>query len=306
MNNNICALNKNQTTCLPEKSIKNIASNFINNTNKSSDKIIDELSKKNEKCEDLDNVQHKELCILQNIQKDNSTNKNINKLVSKHIIQYFKPVANKLDGNYWINNTEIDNIQHQLLKNFPNYYYSYIHMFDLKMFPPQTSNLFEEHNKILPITKIDFVNELKNKTNMDYNKDLNYYGIVCNTDISSGGGIHWFCIFIDFTKNPIEIEYFNSSGYDIKNDFYGNKFKKFFINLADNISLNYKPCIFKKVTDIEHQRSDTANCGSYSLYYIWKRLTKNDYSSFVNKPIEDEDMEKFRSFLWRKKNELKF
>ena len=77
-------------------------------------------------------------------------------------------------------------------------------------------------------------------------------------------------------------------------------------NLADNISLNYKPCTFKKVTDIEHQRSDTANCGSYSLYYIWKRLNNINYPEFVNKTIEDEDMEKFRALLWRKKNELKF
>ena len=37
--------------------------------------------------------------------------------------------------------------------------------------------------------------------------------------------------FMDFTKNPIEIEYFNSSGYDIKNDYYGNKFKTFFITI---------------------------------------------------------------------------
>ena len=29
--NNICALNKDQTTCLPDKSIKLIASNYLNN-----------------------------------------------------------------------------------------------------------------------------------------------------------------------------------------------------------------------------------------------------------------------------------
>ena len=75
--NNICALNKNQTTCLPDKSIKTIASNFINNTNKSTDTIINELSKKSENCQNLDNTQHKELCILKNIQKDNNTNKTL-------------------------------------------------------------------------------------------------------------------------------------------------------------------------------------------------------------------------------------
>jgi hypothetical protein len=300
--NNICALNKDQTTCLPDKSIKLIASNYLNNIKKLDTKlIINKLSEQNESCKNLDNLQEKELCILENIKKDNNTNSNINKLVHTYELTYFKPITNKLDSNYWINNTEIDNIQHQLLMNFPNYYYSYIHMFDLKMFKPQTSNIFKEDKVIKPLTEIDFVDELKNKTTFNFNKELKYFGTVFNTDISSGSGIHWFCIFIDFTLNPIQIEYFNSSGYDIKNDVYGNKFHRFFINLADEISLNYKPCKFIKVSDIEHQRSDTANCGSYSLFYIWERLNNRPYDYFANNKILDEDMEKFRSFLWRKK-----
>jgi hypothetical protein len=91
--------------------------------------------------------------------------------------------------------------------------------------------------------------------------------MVCNTDTSSGSGIHWFCIFIDFTLNPIQIEYFNSSGYDIKNDHYGKEFKKFFLNLADEITINYKPCKFIKVTDIEHQ-----------MYHLWCTF----YENYVN------------------------
>lgn len=173
--NNICALNKDQTTCLPDKSIKLIASNYLNNIKKLDTKlIINKLSEQNESCKNLDNLQEKELCILENIKKDNNTNSNINKLVHTYELTYFKPITNKLDSNYWINNTEIDNIQHQLLMNFPNYYYSYIHMFDLKMFKPQTSNIFKEDKFIKPLTEIDFVDELKNKTTFNFNKELKY------------------------------------------------------------------------------------------------------------------------------------
>lgn len=299
MADNICALNKNQNTCLPDNSIVLIGSNFIDNvTNLSKEDIIHKLSENDNKCKSENNLKKKELCILETIKNDND-NEKIKKNINKHIINYFKPVSKKLDKNYWINNTEIDNIQHQLLLHFPNYYYSYIHMFDLKMFKPQSINLFDEGKYIKPITDINFSDELKNKSTLNYNKDLKYYGIVCNTDTSSGSGIHWFCIFIDFTLNPIQIEYFNSSGYDIKNDNYGKEFKKFFLNLADDITINYKPCKFIKVTDIEHQRSDTANCGSYSLYYIWKRLNGTPSNYFNSNKILDEDMEKFRKFLWR-------
>ena len=299
MTDNICALNKNQNTCLPDNSIKVIGSHFIDKVdNLSKEEIIDKLSENDNKCKSEKDLKKKELCILESIKNDNN-NDNLKKNINKHIINYFKPISKKLDKNYWINNTEIDNIQHQLLLNFPNYYYTCIHMIDLKMFKPQSINLFNEGKYIKSITDIDFPNELINKTTLNYNGELKYFGMVCNTDSSSGSGIHWFSIFIDFTLNPIQIEYFNSSGYDIKNNYDGKEFKKFFLNLADDISIKYKPCKFVKVTDIEHQRSDTANCGSYSLYYIWKRLNRTSSDYFANNQIIDEDMESFRKFLWR-------
>lgn len=299
--NNICILNKKQSTCLPDKAIRSIASNFISDMDElNTNEIIDTLSKHNEVCSKLTNIKEKELCIIQNIKKDNNSNSKIQELINKYELSFFKPVSNKLDGNYWINNTEIDNIQHQFLITFPNYYYSFIHMFDLKMFRPHTSNLFDYSNNIKQITEIDFIDELTNNTTMNYNGDLKKYGIVCNTDLSTGGGLHWFSIFIDFTTEPIQIEYFNSSGYDIKNEHYGNRFKKFFIDLADEITLNYKSCKFIKVTNIQHQKDNTANCGAYSLYYIWERLNGKPYTYFSKNKIHDNDMEKFRSFLWRK------
>jgi hypothetical protein len=60
-----------------------------------------------------------------------------------------------------------------------------------------------------------------------------------------------------------------------------------------------KKCNFVKVTDIQHQREDTANCGSYALFYIWKRLNGIPYTYFAENKIKDEHMEEFRKFLYR-------
>lgn len=51
MTDNICALNKNQNTCLPNNSIKLIGSHFIDKVdNLSKEEIIDKLSENDNKC----------------------------------------------------------------------------------------------------------------------------------------------------------------------------------------------------------------------------------------------------------------
>ena len=168
-------------------------------------------------------------------------------------------------------------------------------MIDLVMFNPVHSDLITYDIK--SIKDINFVKECKKEENiLTYNGDLKNFGIVFNTDVSSGGGIHWFSIFIDFTSDETyNIEYFNSSGYDIRN----KAFKQYFVNLADEITREVKKCNFVKVTDIQHQREDTANCGSYALFYLWKRLNGTPYSYFAENKIKDEHMEEFRKFLYR-------
>jgi Ulp1 family protease len=122
--------------------------------------------------------------------------------------------------------------------------------------------------------------------------------MVVNTDTSKGGGIHWFSIFIDFEATPITIEYFNSSGYDIKN----KEFKKFFVDLADTISLKKRECKFVKVSDIQHQNSNTSNCGVYALYYIWKRLGGESIEFFKKNKINDDHIVLFRKYFFTSKS----
>ena len=309
MNNSLCSLNKKTNTCLPTKTVKILGDAFLtkgsNNTNNHTE-IITKLSEKFD-CSSSKTLQSKELCILKNIKlkgQDEIEDSDLSQSIDKQIITYFKPITNKLDGNYWLNNTEIDSIQYQLQKKFPGYYYSYIHMIDLKMFEPSNTDILEHSDKIFPLTNINFVDEVFEKNNkLTHNGKLKYFGVVCNTDLSSNNGKHWFSIFIDFTKSPINIEYFNSSGYSILNGTYKlerENFSKFFYNIADELTKHNKPAEFKQITEIEHQRQDTANCGSYSIFYIWSRLNRIPTEFFKTNKILDEDMEKFRSVMWRK------
>jgi len=284
----ICILNQDKTHCLPNKVIKQIEIKILKKSSNNNNTDTIQLLSETQNCKG-ETIQDKEICILEKIDDDES---------KKIMLHHFKPETKSFSKKYWINNTEIDSIQYQLALHYKGYYYSNIHMIDLVMFDPKTSEFMDY--KVKCIKDINFVNELKKENNiLTYNGDLRYYGIVINTDTSKGHGKHWFSIFMDFTSIPMTIEYFNSSGYDIEN----KKFKNYFDNLADEITnKTKKECRWITVTNITHQRDDTANCGAYSLYYIWSRLQGSSASYFAKNKILDEDMEKFREFLFREKS----
>jgi hypothetical protein len=294
----LCVLNRKGDSCLPKKVIKDLEKKILpnNESNLPTNIIIEKLATKL-KCTSSDNTSSKEICIIEKI-KEKNNDSTLKKVMNKALLTYFKPVTKSFDGNYWMNNTDIDSIQYQFQTLFKGYYYSNIHMIDMIMFDPNNAHMMENCDKIKAIREINFVNELKGVNNqLTYNGELKNYGIVINTDLSSGGGVHWFSIFIDFQSTPITIEYFNSSGYDIKNI----NFKKYLINLADEITREVRKCVFVKVTDIQHQRNNTANCGGFSLFYIFRRLHGTPYEYFSNNKIIDEKIEAFRKFLFRLK-----
>lgn len=236
-----------------------------------------------------------------------------------------KTSADSLDGNYWINNTEIDTCMSQLRLLYPGFTHTFIHMADLEMFVPTNYNSFEY--EVYDIEEINFDEEIfdslikqklikgeplccENKLSTIDDRPLTSFGVVCNTDTSKGRGIHWFCIFISMDQRDengniwIRIELFNSSGNDIGN----SKFNKFWHTKALEISkLTKLKCTYEKVSSISHQRSNTGNCGAYSLYYIYSRLKGDMPSDFDKSVIRDEDMEDFRKILFKegKNNHLK-
>ena len=292
-NDGICKLNEDKQTCLPPTIFKNIIikkerieSNNINR--KSNNLIINKISE-DCNCEKEKTKQEKELCIIKNIDE---------KIIDKDqkdciIYKFFKPEGSH-DGKVWLNNTHIDIIQEQLYHLFPDYEYGFIHMIDNVMIIPQNAKCI--NHRVRSITDIDFEDEVKNNT-------LKWYGVVYNTDTSDRGGQHWFAILFNFTtsgteQDPYLIEYFNSSGLNIEN----NEFKEFLEDIAFKISYNTgKKTILKKVTNIQHQKSTTGNCGIYSLYFIWSRLKGIPLDNFndPNNKITDKTMEEFRKIMFR-------
>jgi len=303
---NICSIDNDNKdgVCLPDKVISKI-NNYITPSNNTNDKkeTIEKLTTELSCPNDI----NREICII-----NKATEKNIiDEKESKKIkFEHFKPNAT-VDAISWLGNDDIDYIQEQLYKKYNGYYYGYIHMVDLVMIKHgETEHI--KHN-ILNVKEIDFCNEISNNNNnrkiSTNEQPLKTFGIVCNTDPSTSGGQHWFSIFMDFRtdgslQKPYTIEYFNSSGQSIKNP----SFKKFFIDLALEISTKMKICCkFIQVTNIQHQGLDpvigenSGNCGGYSIYYIWSRIKGIPYSHFNQEKriITDAMITKFRESIFR-------
>jgi hypothetical protein len=118
------------------------------------------------------------------------------------------------------------------------------------------------------------------------------FGCVLNTDVSSGPGKHWVCVFAD-ARSPAEwtVEYFNSSGNPPP-------------PAVTRWMENQAACMRRMpsagaavrtlvVSNVQHQMTDT-ECGVYSLYYIRARLEGVPYTAFAEKRVPDSDMLEFR------------
>lgn len=151
------------------------------------------------------------------------------------------------------------------------------------------AHIYGDSCTIFPFCMIDFekTNELFNDLNIDKLKKAKLKAIcVLNTDVSTGPGKHWICVCIDATtENPV-IEYFDSGGNPPPKELH----KKLL-----EWSTKYSATI--KYSTVKHQRENT-ECGVYCLFFIDKRLRGEPYEYFLDKRISDENMQKFRKYLF--------
>lgn len=108
---------------------------------------------------------------------------------------------------------------------------------------------------------------------------------ICNTDESTGNGIHWFC-FVRTTKSTIEC--FDSLGVCLEKK---EKLQKY--------------CNFRAIREIEFnetsfQAKDTDTCGLFTVYFIIQRmhnfdLTFDDLLEQIFDPENHEENEKIVS-----------
>ncbi len=231
-----------------------------------------------------------------------------------------KAPAASYDHNYWLNNTEIDTVMSQLRMQYPGFAHGFIHMIDLKDFKPSNVGTFDYN--VISVVDTDFGNEFKHgliqagklkgtssyvpKLSTYKDAPLSSYGIICNTDSSKGSGQHWFVIYIstdqrdpDDTSKPwIRIECFNSAGGGSSNQAFNSFWEKQAISISRATGLK---CTYGVVSSIQHQKDDTGNCGSYSLFYIYSRLQNAHPSEFDNptKKVLDFKMQQFRKVCFR-------
>lgn len=127
------------------------------------------------------------------------------------------------------------------------------------------------------------------------------FGVILNTDISSGRGKHWFCLFGDMStagtrEDPYTLEYFNSSGNPPVSEV------SVWMESAVHKLLREhgKHCEIVRSASRRLQHSKT-ECGMWSLLYIRSRLEGKPYNFFYIASADDADMIRYRSLVFRPK-----
>ena len=149
----------------------------------------------------------------------------------------------------------------------------------------------------VPFQMIDFESQKTELAKLDFieaSKKYDCMGVVLNSDVSSGPGKHWFALYVDFKKNPLTIEYFNSSGrppYPEIIDWVENVRSDL---LKKNVQVGLKVVATQRI-----QESKT-ECGVFSLIFIIGRLEGKPTEYFTAKNVNDEYMLKYRNILFAK------
>jgi hypothetical protein len=154
----------------------------------------------------------------------------------------------------------------------------------------------------IPFQMIDFEKTGTELSKLDIqalmSKGYKSFGVVLNTDVSTGGGKHWFCLYGDLDhagteKDPIVIEYFNSSGNSpmdsVANWLEGTEHEL----RKSGVEARIHRSVPRRL-----QESQT-ECGVWSLMYILSRLKGRPAEWFYNTKANDMDMIDVRKYLFR-------
>jgi hypothetical protein len=153
----------------------------------------------------------------------------------------------------------------------------------------------------VPFQMIDFATTGTELANLDLidlrKKGFDCFGVIINTDVSTGRGIHWFCIYGDLKpkdNGPITLEYFNSSGYPPRPEI-TYWLEKTALDLR-RAGLN---CEIIYATGGKQVQYSKTECGVWSLVYIRSRLDDHPYHWIMTMNADDEDMIEYRKRIFR-------
>jgi len=170
------------------------------------------------------------------------------------LMKVFKPIG-PLDTTDLLSNINIDGAMHQWSEYSDslfnrNFLHIPFHMID-----------FEKHDTELAKLSIKLMKD----------NDIDCFACVLNTDVSSGIGKHWFCIYGDLrhsgtSDDPVVIEFFNSSGNRPRPEVASWLDRITEEALADGIHVAHLTAV---PTRLQYSRTE---CGVWCLAYILSRL----------------------------------
>ena len=203
----------------------------------------------------------------------------VREIKDKQINTTFKPRKPKnwnKNKTEWLSTIDIENVVKQYEKKYPNF-------------------------RFIGAVPIDFdekyglgqciVNELCkiNLQRMILGKIFNI-GIVFNLDKHNQDGSHWVSMFIDLKKNGIY--YFDSYGEPEPKEV-----KRLADRLLDQAKKLGKNNMVYRINNVRHQYKNS-ECGIYCINFIVEMLKGADFDEFINRKINDIDMNKKRDFYF--------
>lgn len=159
----------------------------------------------------------------------------------------------------------------------------------------------------VPFQMIDFEQQKDHLATLyipDIIKNYDCLGVVFNTDVSTGRGIHWFSVFLDFAHkgtadDPYQLEFFNSSGNPPQAEPYNNVYN--WLEHTAHVILKdtgkKSKVIIASQEQIQHSKTE---CGMWALIYILSRLEGRPPNWLYKIGANDSDMIKLREHLFRK------
>jgi hypothetical protein len=280
-----CALDIPGNVCSTKKTVaameKHLHKNNIDTTMLKTAKDIVKMVKKDLKC-------NTEECILKN---PFFVKEEIRSIVNESLDR-IKPKG-PANSTRLLNNENIDDVLNKLAKQHTCFYHMNFQMIDFAGEKDYSGEwVIKKNRKISPtlLGKIDMIKDV-------ITKGYKTFGVVMNTDVRTGGGIHWFSLFCDFRTIPYTVEYFNSSG---------NKpvkqIQDWLIKTEENLKSAGHNAKVVVLSGLSHQQSGT-ECGLYSLYYIWNRLNEVPAENFQQKKVPDSMMYAFRKQCFKTRSD---
>ena len=255
-----CSFTKEQGhVCSPTHIVDTMAQ-FLGKENKDPKKIVETMKTKMN-C-------NSESCILKSSEFRNFAQMSgIDNLLN----EFFKPSGPSQDFGL-LSNVNIDGVLDQIEKRFEGFLHIPYQMRDFETVGSELS-------------RVDLAAQ--------FNKGKTSFGVVLNTDWSTGRGIHWYCLFGTRNDKKVIIEYFNSSGLGPLPET-----QTWLRKTEHYLTMKGFPTTIKYSTGIQYQNDDHS-CGVYCLMYIWLRLEGVPHSWFTADNFDDSFMHKARKLLFR-------